>query len=183
MKKKLAFDYELYLKIQKKAITDRITKFDKKLYLEFGGKLFDDLHASRVLPGFPSDAKINLLTSLKDKMEIIIVVNNNDICANKVRNDIGITYEAEVKRLIKSFARLDLSVCGVVMQAVVKNPLADPYVLGISSGASLGATLAILFGIGAVFGAKFVGVMAFLGAVGTSFAVLFISKIVTDLCA
>lgn len=72
---------------------------------------------------------------------------------------------------------IGLSVCGVVMQAVVKNPLADPYVLGISSGASLGATLAILFGIGTFFGARFVGVMAFLGAVGVSFAVLFISKI------
>ena len=127
MKKKLAFDYDYYLKIQKKAIVDRISKFDKKLYLEFGGKLFDDLHASRVLPGFPSDAKINLLTTLKDKMEIIIVVNSKDICSNKVRNDIGITYEAEVKRLIRSFDRLDLHVCGVVVSFYEDSPAIDEF--------------------------------------------------------
>jgi uncharacterized protein (UPF0371 family) len=97
---KIAFDNEKYLKLQSENILERVKKFGDKLYLEFGGKLFDDYHASRVLPGFKPDSKLKMLLGLKDKAEIVIVVNSEDINANKVRNDIGITYQAEVERLI-----------------------------------------------------------------------------------
>jgi len=121
-KKKIAFDYEKYLKIQKESILKRIAKFDKKLYLEFGGKLFDDYHASRVLPGFPKDAKIQMLSSLKDKCEVIIVVNSHDINSNKVRSDFGITYEAEVERLLKGFANAGLKVNSIVVSFFEESP-------------------------------------------------------------
>ena len=127
MPNRIAFDNDLYLKIQKKAILDRIAKYDKKLYLEFGGKLFDDFHASRVLPGFKSNAKIQTLLSLKDKTEIVITVNCKDIISNKVRNDFGITYSAEVERLIKAFARLDLKVNSVVVSFYEKGPMIDEF--------------------------------------------------------
>ncbi len=91
--KKQPFDNNKYLTIQRKNILDRISKFGDKLYLEFGGKLFDDYHASRVLPGFEPDSKLQMLLGIKDKAEIVIVVNANDISSNKVRGDIGITYQ------------------------------------------------------------------------------------------
>ena len=112
--KKIAFDNEKYLKIQRNEINKRISFFGDKLYLEFGGKLFDDYHASRVLPGFQPDSKLKMLLGLKDKTEIVIVVNSEDITSNKVRNDIGITYEAEVERLIDAFHEVDLYVSSVV---------------------------------------------------------------------
>lgn len=111
----IAFDLNKYLKIQKSEILKRVASFDKKLYLEFGGKLFDDYHASRVLPGFAPDAKLQLLMSLKNKAEIVIAVNAKDINSNKIRNDFGITYSAEVDRLIEAFRNFGLSVNGVVV--------------------------------------------------------------------
>ena len=124
MKKSLvAFDTKKYLKIQREEILKRISSFDGKLYLEFGGKLFDDNHAARVLPGFEPDAKLQLLLSLKDRAEIVIVINSRDINSNKVRNDIGITYEAEVERLIEAYDSLNLLVQNVVFSFYEPTPL------------------------------------------------------------
>ena len=96
----IGFDNDKYLKIQSERIHERISQFGGKLYLEFGGKLFDDYHASRVLPGFHPDSKITMLKELKDEAEIVIVINAADIEKNKVRGDLGITYDADVLRLI-----------------------------------------------------------------------------------
>ncbi len=128
MKQQFAFDLDKYLKIQKKEILSRIAKFDKKLYLEFGGKLLDDNHAARVLPGFEPDAKAQLLLSLKDKLEVLIVVNAKDINAHKVRNDTGISYEAEAERMIKNFNRLGLSLAGIVLSFYSDSPLANEFI-------------------------------------------------------
>lgn len=113
--KKQPFDNNKYLTIQRKNILDRISKFGDKLYLEFGGKLFDDYHASRVLPGFEPDSKLQMLLGIKDKAEIIIVVNANDINSNKVRGDIGITYQEEVFRLIDTYNNVGLYVSSVII--------------------------------------------------------------------
>lgn len=126
--KKIAFDNDYYLKIQRNEINKRIAKFGDKLYLEFGGKLFDDYHASRVLPGFKPDSKLKMLLGLKDKAEIVIVVNAEDINANKVRNDIGITYRAEVERLIDAFHEVDLYVSSVVLSFFKDSPLTDEFI-------------------------------------------------------
>ena len=96
---KYGFDNEKYLKIQSEHIKDRIAKFGDKLYLEFGGKLFDDFHASRVLPGFEPDSKLKMLMQLSDVAEIIIVISAVDIEKNKIRGDLGITYDVDVLRL------------------------------------------------------------------------------------
>ena len=88
---KYGFDNEKYLKIQSERIKQRIAAFGDKLYMEFGGKLFDDFHASRVLPGFEPDSKFQMLTQLKEDLEIVIVISAVDIEKNKVRNDLGIT--------------------------------------------------------------------------------------------
>ena len=85
----LGFDNEKYLQMQSEKIRERIDQFGGKLYLEFGGKLFDDYHASRVLPGFKPDSKIKMLSKLKDRAEIVIVINSGDIEKNKVRADLG----------------------------------------------------------------------------------------------
>ena len=100
---KVGFDNEAYLKTQSEKIRERISKFGGKLYLEFGGKLFDDHHASRVLPGFAPDSKIRMLEKIKDKAEVIIAINAGDIEKNKVRGDLGITYDQDVLRLIDAF--------------------------------------------------------------------------------
>ena len=100
---RLGFDNEKYLQMQSKRIKERISQFGGKLYLEFGGKLFDDYHASRVLPGFKPDSKINMLVQLKDDAEIVLVISAGDIEKNKVRGDLGITYDADVLRLIDAF--------------------------------------------------------------------------------
>ena len=92
-----------YLQLQSQHIQDRIDQFGGKLYLEFGGKLFDDYHASRVLPGFAPDSKVRMLEKLKDKAEILIAIKAGDIEKNKVRGDLGITYDSEVLRLIDIF--------------------------------------------------------------------------------
>lgn len=125
--KKKAFDNEKYLKIQRDEINKRINLFGDKLYLEFGGKLFDDYHASRVLPGFQADSKLKMLLGLKDKAEVIIVVNSNDITTNKVRNDIGITYQAETERLIDAFKEVGLYVSSVVLTFYRETPLIETF--------------------------------------------------------
>ena len=96
---KSGFDNQAYLRTQSQHIRDRIAQFGGKLYLEFGGKLFDDYHASRVLPGFEPDSKLRMLEQLKDKAEIIIVINASDIEKNKVRGDLGITYDSDVLQI------------------------------------------------------------------------------------
>ena len=104
------FDNQKYLTMQSQHIQERIAQFGGKLYLEFGGKLFDDYHASRVLPGFEPDSKIRMLAQMKDKAEIILVINAADIEKNKVRGDLGITYDSDVLRLIDAFRGMDLYV-------------------------------------------------------------------------
>lgn len=111
----IGFDNDKYIKMQSEHILNRIRQFGGKLYLEFGGKLFDDYHASRVLPGFHPDSKINMLVNLKDDAEIIIVINSDDIEKNKVRGDLGITYDLDVLRLIDAFRSLELYVGSVVL--------------------------------------------------------------------
>ena len=113
--KKSPFNNDKYLKIQREAILKRISKFGDKLYIEFGGKLFDDHHASRVLPGFKSDSKLQMLLGIKNKVEVVIVVNANDIASNKVRNDNLITYQEEVERLIDTYREVGLLVNSVVI--------------------------------------------------------------------
>ena len=110
---KKGFDNDKYIKMQSEHIEERINSFGGKLYLEFGGKLFDDYHASRVLPGFEPDSKIRMLTQLKDRAEIIIVVSAAAIEQNKIRGDLGITYDMDTLRLIDAFRGNGLIVSGV----------------------------------------------------------------------
>ena len=112
---KIGFDNDKYLTMQSEHIRKRIDQFDNKLYLEFGGKLFDDYHASRVLPGFAPDSKLKLLMQLSDQAEIVIVISAGDIEKNKVRGDLGITYDSDVLRLIESFREQGLVVGSVVI--------------------------------------------------------------------
>ena len=112
---KIGFDSEKYLSMQSEKISERINEFGGKLYLEFCGKLFDDNHAARVLPGFAPDNKIKMLSKLKDKAEIVIVINSLDIQKNKVRSDLGITYDQDVVRLIGIFRSYGLLVGSVVL--------------------------------------------------------------------
>ena len=112
---KTGFDNEKYLKIQSEHIKERIEQFGEKLYLEFGGKLFDDYHASRVLPGFEPDSKLKMLMQLSDMAEIVIVISAADIEKNKVRGDLGITYDVDVERLIGEFENKGLYVGSVVI--------------------------------------------------------------------
>lgn len=119
---RVAFDNDKYLKMQSDKINERINKFGKKLYLEFGGKLFDDYHASRVLPGFKPDSKINMLYELKDRAEILIVINAEDIQKNKLRADLGITYDQDVFRLIDNFQAAGLFVSSIVLTQFEKQP-------------------------------------------------------------
>jgi len=112
---KIGFDNDKYLKMQSEHIRERITQFGDKLYLEFGGKLFDDYHASRVLPGFAPDSKLRMLKELREQAEIVIVISASDIEKNKVRQDLGITYDTDVLRLIDSFEDNDLYVGSVVI--------------------------------------------------------------------
>lgn len=112
------FSNEKYLKMQSEHIKERIAQFDNKLYLEFGGKLFDDFHASRVLPGFEPDSKLKMLLQLKDQAEIVIVISARDIEKNKVRGDLGITYDSDVLRLIDEFREQGLYVGSVVITQI-----------------------------------------------------------------
>ena len=124
---KVGFDNDKYLKLQSSKIKERISLFGERLYIEFGGKLFDDFHASRVLPGFAPDSKIRMLTELKDEAEIIIAINSSDIEKNKVRGDIGITYDLDVLRLIDAFRGWGLYVGSVVMTRYKSSPTADAF--------------------------------------------------------
>ena len=112
---RIGFDNEKYLKMQSEHIRDRIGQFDNKLYLEFGGKLFDDYHASRVLPGFAPDSKLRLLKELSSQAEIVIAISAKDIEKNKIRGDLGITYDSDVLRLIETYREQDLYVGSVVI--------------------------------------------------------------------
>lgn len=112
--RELAFDYEKYIKLQSQKILERVNRFDK-LYLEFGGKLFDDSHAARVLPGFPEDVKVKMLKELADQAEIILTINAQDIEKSKKRGDLGITYDQDVLRLIDAFTGYGLYVSSVVI--------------------------------------------------------------------
>ncbi|MDY6371456.1 MAG: DUF1846 domain-containing protein [Bacteroidales bacterium] len=124
---KQGFDNEKYLRIQSEHIKERISKFGNKLYLEFGGKLFDDYHASRVLPGFEPDSKLKMLTQLKDDAEIVIVISSHDIETNKVRGDLGITYDVDVLRLRDAFVQRGFVVKSVVITHYSGQPSATAY--------------------------------------------------------
>ncbi len=121
------FDNDKYLSLQSQRIKERIESFGGKLYLEFGGKLFDDYHASRVLPGFKPDSKLQMLLQLKDQAEIVIVISSEDIVQNKVRGDIGITYDLDVLRLIDSFRKYGLYVGSVVLTRFESQPAAQQF--------------------------------------------------------
>lgn len=112
---KYGFDNDKYLKIQSEHIRERIAQFGNKLYLELGGKLFDDHHASRVLPGFQPDIKLRMLSQLRDHAEIVIVISALDIEKNKVRQDLGITYDMDVLRLREEFMNRGFMVSSVVI--------------------------------------------------------------------
>ena len=112
---KIGFDNEKYLSMQSEHIRERINQFDNKLYLEFGGKLFDDYHASRVLPGFVPDSKLQMLMQLADQAEIVIAISAGAIEKNKIRGDLGITYDSDVLRLIDEFRGKGLYVGSVVI--------------------------------------------------------------------
>ncbi len=121
---KIGFDNDKYLKVQSEHIRERIAKFGNKLYLEFGGKLFDDYHASRVLPGFQPDSKLQMLLQLKDQAEIVIVVSAEDIESGKIRGDYGITYDIDTLRLIDAFTGLGLFVGSVCLTKYASQPQA-----------------------------------------------------------
>ncbi len=123
----IGFDNDKYLKMQSEHILERISKFGGKLYLEFGGKLFDDYHASRVLPGFHPDSKITMLKELRDQAEIVIAINSADIEKNKVRGDLGITYDMDVLRLADAFRGEGLTVGSVVLTRFTEQPAAIAY--------------------------------------------------------
>ena len=112
---KIGFDNQKYLTMQSEHIRERISKFGDKLYLEFGGKLFDDYHAARVLPGFAPDSKLQMLLQLADQAEMIISINADDIENNKVRHDLGLTYDLDVLRLVKVYRSKGLYVSSVVI--------------------------------------------------------------------
>ena len=124
---KIGFDNEKYLKMQSEKIRERISSFDNKLYLEFGGKLFDDYHASRVLPGFQPDSKLQMLLQLKDQAEIVVVISSEDIEKNKIRGDLGITYDRDVLRLIDAFTGVGLFVGSVCLTKYQGQPQAKKF--------------------------------------------------------
>ena len=124
---KIGFDNEKYLTMQSEHIRERISQFGDKLYLEFGGKLFDDYHASRVLPGFAPDSKLKMLLQLADQAEIVIAINAADIEKNKIRHDLGITYDADVLRLIQEYRDKGLYVGSVVITRYTGQPSADVF--------------------------------------------------------
>ena len=124
---KTGFDNQKYIKMQSERILERVQNFGDKLYLEFGGKLFDDYHASRVLPGFEPDSKLKMLLKMKDQAEIVIAISADAIEQNKKRGDLGITYDLEVLRLIDSFTEVGLYVGSVVITKYAGQPSADAF--------------------------------------------------------
>ena len=127
MVNRIGFDNEKYLLMQSEHIKERISQFGGKLYLEFGGKLFDDYHASRVLPGFQPDSKLRMLLQLKDQVEIVIAINAADIEKNKLRGDLGITYDMDVIRLIDCFRTIGLYVGSVVLTFFQGQPAVEAF--------------------------------------------------------
>lgn len=123
----IGFDNDRYIALQAERIRERIALFGGKLYLEFGGKLFDDYHASRVLPGFEPDSKIRMLQSLVDEVEIVIAINANDIEKSKIRGDLGITYDDDVLRLMDIFRSMGFMIGGVVLTRYANQPAADAF--------------------------------------------------------
>lgn len=123
----VGFDSQKYIQLQSEHIRERIAQFGGKLYLEFGGKLFDDYHASRVLPGFEPDNKIKMLLALKDQAEIVIAINADDIEKNKRRGDLGITYDTDVARLIDVFRGFGLYVGSIAVTQYAGQPAADVF--------------------------------------------------------
>ena len=124
---RLGFDNDKYVRMQSEHIRQRISQFGGKLYLEFGGKLYDDHHAARVLPGFQPDSKLRMLLQLKDEAEVVIVINAADIEKNKVRGDLGITYDLDVLRLIDVFRGIGLYVGSVVLTRFQDQPAAGAF--------------------------------------------------------
>ena len=124
---KIGFDNQKYLSMQSEHIRERINQFDNKLYLEFGGKLFDDYHASRVLPGFAPDSKLQMLMQLSDQAEIVIVISAGDIEKNKIRGDLGITYDTDVLRLMEAFTGMGLYVGSVAITQYTGQNSADQF--------------------------------------------------------
>ena len=124
---KIGFDNDKYIELQSQKILERIEYFGGKLYLEFGGKLFDDYHASRVLPGFKPDSKVKMLLQLKDQAEIVITISADDIEKNKLRGDLGITYDLDVLRLIDAFRDIGLYVGSVVITQYRSQQTADAF--------------------------------------------------------
>ncbi len=124
---RIGFDNEKYLKIQSEHIKERISHFEGKLYLEFGGKLFDDFHASRVLPGFEPDSKLRMLLQLADEAEVVIAISAEDIERNKKRFDLGITYDEDVFRLISNFRDYGLYVGSVVITKFTPSPAVNQF--------------------------------------------------------
>lgn len=123
----IGFDNDKYIEMQSKYIKERISHFGNKLYLEMGGKLFDDFHASRVLPGFQPDSKIRMLLHLADQAEVVVAICASDIVKNKLRGDLGITYEDDVLRLIDAFRAAGLYVGSVVLTQYSGQPAADKF--------------------------------------------------------
>ena len=130
---KLGFDNDKYLRLQAQHITERLAQFGGKLYLEFGGKLFDDYHASRVLPGFQPDSKIRMLRTLKDDVEIVVAICANDIEKNKMRGDLGIGYDEDVLRLMDVFRGQGFYVGSVVITQYAGQPAADAFIKRLSA--------------------------------------------------
>ena len=124
---RIGFDNDKYLKLQSQNIRDRISKFGGKLYLEFGGKLFDDYHASRVLPGFAPDSKVKMLLEMKDEAEIVIAISADDIERSKRRGDLGITYDDDTLRLIDAFRGIGLYIGSVVITHYRGQAIADKF--------------------------------------------------------
>ena len=124
---KIGFDNDKYIQMQSVHIQERIAKFGGKLYLEFGGKLYDDYHASRVLPGFQPDSKLRMLLQIKEQVEVVIAINAADIEKNKVRGDLGITYDRDVIRLIDIFRGFGLYVSSVVLTRFNDQTLAKAF--------------------------------------------------------
>ena len=124
---KIGYDNELYIRTQSENIRKRIDQFGGKLYLEFGGKLYDDYHAARVLPGFEPDSKLKMLLEIKEQVEVVIAINADDIEKNKIRGDLGITYDRDVIRLIEIFRGFGLYVSSVVLTRFADQALAKAF--------------------------------------------------------
>ena len=125
---RIGFDNDQYIQLQSEKIQERISSFGGKLYMEFGGKLFDDYHASRVLPGFQPDSQIRMLLKMKDDAEVMIVVSANAIEQNKIRGDLGISYDMDALRLIDTFGDIGMLVGGVVITQYMQQPSVDSFI-------------------------------------------------------